>query len=396
MISRHDFKGALAALLALSIACGPAHALVNLNDGHDHINVTGRVGWGWDSNVYANRDAESDTTVNTSIVAEYTRRAGWIGVNASAAIDSSRYNVFNSEDFNNPKFNLELTKRTGRTTGSLTLAAARQSRADAAINVRSTSWNYNAGLAYRYRLVGIYTLSGHFGYSFVSYTDDSVFPDLATYTASADIVRVFSNERDVTLGYRYRKGETSIDTTTDDHAVTLGMTGKLIRGINGSLRVGYQARIPHGSIVGGADNSTYHSWTAAGSATYALNKRTNFTGTLSKDFSTTATDTSVDTTTASLSADFAFSSRLTFSASVTAGDSKFLGEAGRVVIAPGTPPVLGPNRHDNYLTAGATISYSLNQHLKAQLGYNWFKNWSTFSYADFVRSTYDLSVTSGW
>ena len=58
MISRRDLHGALALLLAISLACTPAHALVSLNDGHDHIHVTGSVGFGWDSNVFESSDSQ--------------------------------------------------------------------------------------------------------------------------------------------------------------------------------------------------------------------------------------------------------------------------------------------------------------------------------------------------
>ncbi len=397
MITREAFNSAIAIVLALSLLCSPARALVSLNDGHDHINVIASAGTSWDSNVYANREARSDHTVNTSVVAEYTRRAGWIGVNGTVAIDSTRYNVFKSENFNNPRFNVEFTKQTGRTTGSLTLAAARQSRADAAVNVRSTSWNYNAGFNYKYRIANLYTLSGHFGYSFIDYVANSTtFPDLATYTASVDLIRVFTTERDISLGYRFRKIETAENASYDDHAVNAGLSGRLISGVMGSLRAGYQVRSPHGFLPFGIPQPKFSSWTASGSATYALNKRTNFTGSVGKDFSTTANDVSVDTSTASLIADFAYNSHLTLNASVTAGDSRFLGDAGKVIVSLGPPPVLGDSRHDKFLSANASVAYSLNQHLKASLGYTWFRNWSNSSFADFARETYDFSVSSGW
>ena len=392
MILRRDFNGALALLLAFLLACPPTHALVNLNDGHDHIYVTGRVGFGWDSNVFANSDAQSDTTINASILAEYQRRAGWIGVDASVQLDASRYNNFKTENFNNPKFNAELTKQTGRTTGSLTLSAAKQSRADAAVNIRTSSWSYAAGLNFRYPIVTVYTVSGSFGYSFVKY-DQDVFPQLATYTASVDLIRLFSSERDVMIGYRFRHGETSVDTSYVDHALTAGMTGKLIRGINGSLRAGYQTRSPRGRTAAG--DSGYNSWMASMAATYAFNKRTTFTASVGKDFSNTANDMTVDTTTASLDAQYALSSRWSLGATVSAGDSKFLGEAGRRLVSLGPPPVY-VERHDNFLSASASVGYSLNQHLKVSASYAWFKNWSTESIADFVRSSYNLNIASRW
>jgi hypothetical protein len=395
MISRQDYYRALAVMLASLLACAPAHALVSLNDGHDHVYVTGTVGFGWDSNVFANSNAESDSTMNATVVADYTRRAGWIGVNASVAVDATQYSHFSSESFRNPRFSAELTKQTGRTTGSLTLSAARQSRADAAVNIRTTSWNYATGLSFRYPIVTIYTLSGQLGYSTVKY-ENNQFPQLSTYSASADLIRVFSTERDVMLGYRYRHGQTSTASSYNDHAVTAGLTGKLIRGINGSVRFGYQLRQPNGYTDNGMPAKTYHSWTASGSTTYAFNKRLNFTGTLAKDFSTTATDVSVDTSTASLDAQYAFSSHWTFSGNVSGGDSRFLGDAGRTIIHQGPPLVLGPSRHDDYVTASVSANYSLNEHLKVSAAYIWFKNWSTSSFADFVRTSYNLNVASRW
>ena len=395
MISRRDFQSALAFALALSLACTPATALVSLNDGHDHIYVTGSAGWAWDSNLFANNDAKADSSQTASVVAEYQRRAGWIGVNVNAEVDSAIYNHFTAENFNNPKVSLELTKQTGRTTGSFTLSAARDSRADAAVNIRTTTWNYASGLNFRYPIVTIYTLSGQLGYSTVKY-DGSVFPQLSTYTASLDLIRLYSSERDVMLGYRFRRGETSVNTSTDDHAFTAGLTGKLIRGLNGSLRAGYQFRVPHGAVLGEKQDSKFGSWTASASASYPINKRLSFTGTLAKDFSTTANDLSVDTTTAAIDAQYAFSSHWTFSANGGYGNSVFLGNGGLEVISYGPPIIYGRRRRDHYLTGSVAANYSLNEHLKLSASYVWFKNWSTLGFADFVRSAYNLNLSSRW
>jgi len=390
-----EAKGAVAIVLACWLACSPAYALVSLNDGHDHIYVTGSVAMGWDSNVFANSESKSDYTVSSSVSAEYQRRAGWIGVNANIGVDATRFGVFSRENFANPHMGLELTKQTGRTTGSLNLNVSRQSRADAAENLRTTSWNYNVGLNFRYPIVTIYTLSGQMGYANVKYVN-GVFPELATYTASANLIRIFSTERDVSLGYRYRRSETSVNSSYDDHAFTVGLSGKLLRGINGSLNAGYQFRVPHGFLEDGKPQQPFSSWTASGSATYALSKRASITGSLSKDFSTTATDSTVDSTTANVDLSYAYSSHWSASAGVSAGDSRFLGTGGRILIAIGPPPLFGPQRHDDFITANASLNYSMNDHFKVAASYTWFKNWSNLQFAEFVRSAYSLNMSSRW
>ena len=152
-------------LLAACVACPPARALVTLNDSHDHIFVSTSFGVSHDSNVFASNGSPGDYVYSTGVTADYSRRAGWIGVNASVAMSASRFGKVKNQNFSNPNYSLELTKQSGRTTGSFTLSGARESRADASVNLRTDSWNYNAGLNYKYPIIERFTLSGALGYS---------------------------------------------------------------------------------------------------------------------------------------------------------------------------------------------------------------------------------------
>jgi hypothetical protein len=393
MISLCKINTGVAGLLAIAITCSPAMALVTLNDGHDHIYVTGTFGVSRDSNIFANRDSAGDFVYNSGVSADYQRRAGWIGVNASVNVSAGRYGKLREEDFANPSYSLELTKQTGRTTGSFTLSGARESRADSAINLRSNSWNYNAGLNFKYPIIERFSLSGGFGYSARKYIEETQLANLSTYSANVDLFYVATNERDLVTGYRYRYGETSRKTSTTDHAFNVGVNGRIIKGINGGLRVGYQIRTPHGSV---GDNPEYRAMTASASANYAINRKINISGSLSKDFSTTATDTSVEGTNATIDAGYAYSTHWNFNAGAAWGDSKFLGERGRIIISPGPPALLGPNRHDNFASWNVGAGYSLNDHFKASFTYSWFQNWSTIAFADFVRSSWSASFSSRW
>src|SRR5262245_18818194 len=125
---RGAFRFGLVMILATTLACSPAHALVTLNDSHDHIYLNTSFGVTRNSNIFATAGNEGDYTYNTSLSVTYQRRAGWIGVNASVAMGASRFGKHTSENFSNPSYSLELTKQSGRTTGALTLNAARESR----------------------------------------------------------------------------------------------------------------------------------------------------------------------------------------------------------------------------------------------------------------------------
>ncbi len=393
MFWRRKIHNLLAMVLAALMVCPPARALISLNEGHDRIFVNGSVSVSRDSNIFANSDNKSDSVYSTSLSADYTRRAGWIGVNANAAVGSSRFASVKGQDFDNPSFGLELTKQTGRTTGSLSLSASRESRADAAVNLRSTSWNIPVGLSFKYPIVGTYTLAGSLGYSSRRYLDETIFSSLKSYSAALDLFKILSTEREMIAGYRYRFSESSRQTSSTDNALSLGLSGKLLRGVKGSLRTGYQTRDTTGRL--GSD-SRHESWFASGSSSYSFSRKLVLNGSIAKDFSTTATDSIVDSTTASLSLQYAYSSRWNASLGMDFGDSRFLGEGDRITLNPGPPPVFGGNRHDNFLSWDASLSYSMNEHLKASLSYSSFQNWSTLSFADFVRSSWTFTASTRW
>lgn len=393
MSPRRDIRDYVAMFLAALLACPPSHALISLNDGRDRIFVTGSVSVSRDSNVFANSDNRGDYVYSTSLSAEYTRRAGWIGVNANVGVSSSRFAEIPGQNFDNPSIGLEFTKQTGRTTGSLTLSAARESRADASVNVRSTSWNIPVGLSFKYPIAGAYTLSGSLGYSSRRYLDEEVFTSLATYSTSVDLLKILSTERELVTGYRYRYSESTRNTASIDHSVSLGLSGKLLRGLRGGLRAGFQTR---GTTGRSSDESRFSSWFASGSTSYSLSRKLMANFSIAKDYSTTAIDSMVDNTNGSIGISYALNSRINLSLNGDLGDSRYLGKSGRVVLSPGPPPILGRNRHDNFLSWSASTGYSFSEHLKVGISYNWFQNWSTLPYADFVRSSWSANASSRW
>jgi hypothetical protein len=310
-------------------------------------------------------------------------------VNAGVTLDSSRFSTLREQDFNNPAFRLEFVKQGGRTTGSLNLAASRESRADAEVNTRSTYWSIPVGLNVRYPLPGAYTLGAAFNYSERDYVDRKAFASLRTYSTSLDAVRITSSVREVLAGYRFRFSETSRNTSSTDHAFSLGLSGKLIRGLNGNLRAGLQTRASTGRVRG---DDRYTSWFASGSTSYEVSRKLRFSGTLSKDYSTTATDDVVDSANLSVSAGYAATAKLSASLNASYGESTYVGKAAANVPA----GAADPTRSDRFLSVNLSLSYALNEHWQSAATYGWFLNRSTFALADFDRSTWSANVSSRW
>lgn len=374
----------LVILASFSLLAQQASGLVSLNDGTDHINVTGTFGLTYDSNIFANRLADGDYVYNAGLSAEYVRRAGWIGVNATAALAISHFDQHSDEDFQNPQLALELTKQTGRTTGSLSLSAQRQDRPDSEVNLRTSSWNYASTLNFHYPVIERYSFSGSFGYNLNDYENDTLFVDLRTYTASLNLFYILDTAHDLFFGYRYRYGDAALRTTNTDHALNLGVSGRILPLVNGAVSVGYQTR--HPSARGESD---HESATASGSLTYNISRKLALTGRLTKDFTTTATNTSVDSTTASLDMQYAVNARLTASVDVGWSRLHFLGSRGLII---------GSiyHREDSAFTWDAVLDYRFSQHLTVTAGYYFYQNWSNLTTADFVRHSWNLSLTSRW
>ncbi len=377
METRNFYRSTLALILIAVLACPPAHGLVSINDGKNQLFIVASAGFAWDSNIFASRAASSDFVSSASLGLEFQRRAGMIGINGSVGVDASHFGKFSGEDFQNPHFNAEFTKQSGRTTGSMTLGASRQSRADTAANIRSESWNYNAGVNLKYPVIERYSLSAGANYTLLDFVDNSLLVDLQTYSANVDLFYVYSTERDIMAGYRIRHGETSADTSFYDHAFTVGLSGKILPKVGGNARIGYQIREPKGNTLEG----NYHALTASLGATWAATKRTNVSLQLSKDFSTTSTNINTDATSINLDAQYALSGKLAFTGGVGYGINEFLG-------APGA------GRRDQYFTWNAGMSYTLNSHFKASLSYSYYQNWSTLDFSDFTRNSVNLNLSS--
>ena len=173
MASRTPWRGLLAGAALVQITTATALALVKFNEGRDQIFVTGTMTIGYDSNIFSNNTNESDVVTSTTLALEYVRRAGMISVNGNVGWNLGSFAENGSENFSNPSMGLELVKNTGRTTGSFTLGASRQSQADPNIGQRTDSWNYNAGLNWKYPVIERYSLAGCFGYGLLDYIDNT-------------------------------------------------------------------------------------------------------------------------------------------------------------------------------------------------------------------------------
>ena len=364
-------------MIASLLVCQQAFALVSIDDGKNRLFVNASVSYTWDSNIYSIRGGDSDGIYSASLGMDFARRAGLIAVNASAYIDASSFITNTGENFQNPRFNIEFTKQSGRTTGSLILSAARQSRADTAANLRNESWAYEAGLSLKYPVIERYSLSGGVSYSFRDFKDNTMLVDLTTYAANLDLFYIYNTERDIIAGYRVRYGETSARNSYYDHAFTLGLSGKILPKLSGTVRVGYQTRRPNSS-----SEESHDSLTVTSGVTWNMSKQTKVSLNLSKDFTTTSTNTTVDASTISMNIQRSINSKVNAYVGGAYGINRFLG-------------INGGGRRDEFVSFDTGVSYAiLSELLRLNASYSYMYNWSNYSFSNFERNSITVSASS--
>jgi hypothetical protein len=374
------------AVMAAALSPPPARALVSLEDGRDHLFVDGSVEVGYDSNVFANAQSGGSMIYQGSLGMEFTRRAGWIGVNASASLDYARYANFRSQDYVDPKLTAELTKQSGRTTGSLTVSVQRENRADVTVNTRDVSWNYDVGLDFQYPVIERYSITGSFDYNRVDYQDQQLFTNLTTYTGNLFLYYILNEQRDLFVNYRLRFSDEATGDFDVDNSLSAGVSGKVYGPFNGSFQIGYETRM----MYGGPDNGKeFGNLTMSGAATWNMNRRMTLTANLSRDYSTTATAQSIESTSAGLIFQDSFTAKASTSLSGSVGENRFLGAEGLVV--PG-----GESRVDTFWDLNAAYFYTVNQHIKLSLSYSYYRSYSTLAYAEFPREQTNMTLSSHW
>ncbi len=361
---------------ALVVGSPDAAAIMRWNEGKDQVYVTSSVSVALDSNIHTAADSPSDTVITGNLGLEYRRQAGLIGVNADLGLVNGQFLDNDSENYLNPTGRVELTKDTGRTTGTFSFNAMRSSRADPAANARTDSWNYGTELNARYPVSERHHLTGSFGWDKKDYVDNTALVDLTTTSLSADWFYVYSPERDIFGGYRLRLNETSSLTTFADHSFSAGISGRILPKSNGTVRAGYQLRK---GIKGSSE--TFSGYNALASVTWNLTRKMNLRLTASKDFSTTSTNITTDATTVALDGQYARTAKLTFGAGTSGGINAFLGD-------------LGGGREDVFFSYYAMARYTFSERLRVGLNYTYYQNSSTLAFADFEREslTFDAST----
>ena len=383
-------------LASLALLCNvPAHALLRLNDGRDNVYVTAYVGTGYDSNVFGRSSGQNgDLLISGGAGMEYARKAGLIGVNASVSWDMGNFTTFVAESFLNPSASLEFSKGTGRTTGSLQFNVKRESRADPTVGLRTDSWTYGVNLNYHYPVIERYSFAGNIGWDTVTYQGGgTTFSGVNTYTVGTDLFYTWRSDRDLLVGHRYRLSLEDAGSTSVDNSVYIGISGKIIRKLSGTARVGWTYRTT--SYPAGIQDNTNDGMYVSLACTWPASHKATFTLAASQDFNTTSTNFETQTSSVDLAGRFSHTVKFSTNATLGAGYTSYISG----YTSNSTNPTTGFNgldRNDHYVTAGVGAAYVFNEHLTATCGYAYYQNGSNLPLFVFDRHTINLTLSTRW
>ncbi|ACB77144.1 hypothetical protein [Opitutus terrae] len=374
------FRRCLWILAVGMLALPSAHALFNLNQGKDLIFVSGTYTIGYDSNVFTRASGKESTTQTASLSIDYARQAGLIGVTANLSATSGRFENTRGQNFNDPSLAVVFRKRYGRTTGALMMNARRESQPDPDVGQRTQSWNYSAGLDLRYPVNDRYYFTNSVRGSSRAYTGTSVFPNLRTYQDSLALNYVYSSKLDLNAGYSFVYSDGSSATKSYDQSFTFGATGSILPKLSGTIRIGVQQRDREARADG---REKFSSFTSGTTLRWLLSRKVSFNFEFNDDYSTSATDISVNRTTAGLHASFSISNKYAGSAGFTYSQSDFLGLA-------------GDGRHDELLQFDASIGVALTTRIRTTFAYDYSINYSTLASADYDRHHLGFSLIASY
>jgi len=373
---RHLTPARILLAATLLVVVPPGHALLNLDGSRNQLFVFGGVTYNYSSNMFAESVGRGDYTISAQTGVELKRRAGIIAVNSTAKVDFVRYGEYTDENAINPSFFLGFDKTTGRTTGSLTVSAFRETRSDSAVNLRTSSWNFPVGLSIKYPVNDKFYFTSGSGYMHRSYSGSQGLVNYTDVSEALDLYYVYTSKLDLIGGYRLRASTTSVEGRTIDHWFNVGATGGILAKLSGTIRFGYQIR-----DVTGTTGEQFNHFNAQAALNWPITRKVALSLQLNRDFSTIATGHSVDSTSLSLAGTYTYTRKIDFSSAVSGGQNQFLG-------------LTQAHRKDTFFSWNSGVRYKMNEHFQMGASYTYFRNWSTLSFSDFDSHSFSVDVSS--
>jgi Putative beta-barrel porin 2 len=160
----------------------------------------------------------------------------------------------------------------------------------------------------------------------VDYQDRQLFTNSTAYNTNLYLYYILTEQRDLFIDYGNRYTSLSNGEYDIDNSIRGGVSGRVFGPFNGSLQVGASRRTPYN----GPDKNPFNTFSGSGSLTWNVNRKVTLSSDLARDFSTTATAVSLESSTAGFTLQDSFSNKAVGTIAATVGQNRFLGVEGEV------------------------------------------------------------------
>lgn len=325
----------------------------------------------YDSNVFAQTEADDDFYFSLIPELQFLRRAGLGTIDARAGIDFTRFVDFTSEDYENIFASLNISypvSPQSPLSGGFSTAYTESSGVNDYLNTRIRQEMFSIGLNSVYKVSPRFGLRNSLSYNT---TNVEIFSDVESYSGTLGAQWAYSPTLAFFTDYRLRRSRsTGADELTGhkvdnlDHAVFVGATGKLMPRLSGSASFGYQQTDARG---GGSDSSLF---VTAAELAWALQRVTDITLGIARDMDVSPTDQSVESTSVTLGLTHRVEPKIELNTYVGYREFQFQGAGGR---------------SDETFRAGAGMDYTFTRYWSAGAGYDYTDNDSSSGFADYRR-----------
>jgi hypothetical protein len=372
-----------------------AHGVDKRAVGDLQINATAATLF--DSNIYFNENEIDDIIFQFRPTATYTKRLGPIVASATGGGDFGRYVENGQEDYSNPvtRFNIGMAEDFGlfsvdkRTAGKISFGfdtdISQRTEANEQLRDLVNYTLYTANFNIRYNHSPKFGISTDLGYDFRDYQSASTlgnfFTDIETQNIGVNLFYIYSPKLDFFINYTHSqvdgRGDRDFYIDNEVSTVRIGAEGTFTPKISGNASIGYAFRTFDNSIVNSEEGLVFDS-----GVNWQFRQKTGLSLNLRRNFTTTAQDNALETTTYNLSLIHRFTQRTTGTLAYTFSDNDFQ----TYLINPDTVP---DQFAESNLTGRTDNIHTISLMVDTQLSKN-IRGVSRYSYTDFESGLGDI------
>ncbi len=350
------------------------------------LTATASLGYTHDTNIFANNNETSDSSLIFSPSLNFARSVGQVSTSAQLSVSSINFQDNTAQNSIDPSVSVNFNvDRAEKGSVGQSLSYIRSTNANEALNDRAKSDEFRGSTKIDYyysEKTGIRVNAGYRFSDFISIGYNSI----ESYSLGGGLLYKYSQKLTVSATYGYSPEKASnlgagpvSNPSSKNHRFAVSLEGQLAPKLTGNVQVGMAYR----DFDLGGDTSTA---LVNSSVSWSVDEKNSVSLTASNDFDTTPGAESAENRSIGISSRHSLSSKVSAGLTFTNQNSKL-----QQRVTPGnTNPT---KRTDKSNTFGINGSYRANDQVNIQASLSWRDSKSDLARAVYQRNTATVSAT---